>query len=253
MDKLKMVIFTGALLFIASPAAGQSYSFAVEHQHALRGCRGTLVISPDRIEYKTDHVKDARAWQYADLRQLKIESPTTIELVSYEDQRLQFGRDRVFRFRLFDGKVTPEISALLMAKSTRPAVTSILAMKDGDPVFEVPVKHLHTLGGCEGMLKIYSDRMTYESRDKLSNSRSWRFADIQNFSQSERFRFEVTTFEDKFGSQKSYSFQLKGEMPAQIYDYLWVHVYPSKFHSKERASDVADPWRHNRTTGATLE
>jgi hypothetical protein len=309
MYKLKLAISTWALLLMASPAAAQSYSFVVEHQHALRGCRGTLVISPNRIEYKTDHVKDARAWQYADLQEIKIESPTSIELVSHEDQRLQLGRDRVFKFKLLEGEITPEVSALLTANSTRPTVTSVLPVNEGEPVFEIRVKHLHTLGGCEGMLRIYSDRVTYESRDRPSNSRYWRFTDIQNFSQPEPFRFEVTTFEDKFGGPKSYSFQLKGEMSAQVYDYIWARVYPSKFHSTKPArtnrdqcsgnsrlpsrrscllergrvaffgspqeflqsplpavqhmlhpvtqaihgvSEVADPWRQNRSTGAML-
>ena len=47
--------------------------------------------------------EDARAWRYSDLRQIKIESPTSIELVSYEDQKRMFGRDRVFKFKAIEG------------------------------------------------------------------------------------------------------------------------------------------------------
>ncbi|MFN0087158.1 MAG: hypothetical protein ACKVX9_17350 [Blastocatellia bacterium] len=218
-----------SLAIFAISAAAQSYEFAVEHEHMLRDCRGTLIIGPDKVEYKTNYNKDARVWNYNELRQIKVESPARIELITYEDQLRMAGRDRAFKFKILAGAISAEASALLMEKAAHPLVTGIISATEKAPTFEIAVKHLHRLGGCEGTLRIYPDRVVYESKEMSSDSRFWRYADIQNFSQSERFRFEVASFEDKFGGPKAYNFQLREELPGAVYDYLWARVYPSKF------------------------
>lgn len=227
--KRAMYVILLTIAFAVTPTFAQSFEFEVEHKHTLRNCRGKLLISQDGIEYQTDHKKDGRTWLYLDIRQVKVESPTEIEITSYEDKKWMPGQDRTFKFKLLEGKISPDIAALLMNKAKRPVVTSIMPESEGEPVFQIPVKHSHTFGGCEGMLKIYPDRITYESSDQPSNSRYWRYTDIQNFSHSSRFRFEITSFEDKLGGPKSYNFDLKEEMPAQMYDYVWMRVYPVKF------------------------
>ncbi|HEY9430732.1 MAG TPA: hypothetical protein VI260_04520 [Blastocatellia bacterium] len=217
------------LLLAAAPAAAQSYEFPVEHDHTLRSCRGSLVITPEKIEYKTAHETHARAWRYIELQQVKVESKTRIELLTYEDEKRLAWRDREWSFKILEGEITPEISALLQAQSARPLVTSVPPVTEGSPRFEIPVKHLHKLGGCSGALRIYADRVAFESAERPDHSRFWRYKDIQNFSQSERFRFEIATFETGFVGSKSYSFQLKQELPEQAYDYVWARVYQSKF------------------------
>jgi hypothetical protein len=216
------------LLLATVPAAAQNYEFPVQHDHTMRSCRGTLVITPEKIEYKTTHEKHARVWQYVELQQVKVESKTRLELLTYEDEKRLAGRDREWTFRLLEGVITPEISALLLAQVARPLVTSVPPVTEGSTRFEVPVKHLHNFGGCSGTLRIYADRVAFESAEKPEHSRFWRYTDIQNFSQSERFRFEIVTFEAGIGGPKSYNFQLKQELPAQAYDYVWARVYPSK-------------------------
>jgi hypothetical protein len=234
---MTLIIFI-TFFFAVKPAAAQSFELPVEHQRMLSNCRGTLTITPEKVEFKTDHKKDSRTWSYAELKQIKVESPTRIELVSYEDQKRMMGRDRIFKFKVLEGEITSEISALLMAKATRPLVTSVMPEAGGRPDFEAPVKHLHRFGGCMGTLRIYSDRVVYESKDMPSDSRYWRYSDIQNFSRSERFRFEIVSFENKFGGPKAYNFQLREELPASAYDYVWLRVYPSKF---QRGDSLAQP------------
>src|SRR5262249_30230407 len=168
---------------------------------------------------------------YKDIQQIKIESPTVLEILTYEDQRRMLGRDRIFRFRLLEGKITPEVSALLVAKASRQVATSVAPASDGEPKFETAVKHLHAFGGCQGTLKIYPDRVSYESADKPEHSRYWRYSDIQGFGRPARYRFEITTFEDKFGGPtKVYDFQLKEDLAASAYDYVWVRVNPAELY-----------------------
>ena len=233
MQVLRWFVVVGSVFWLAPSAFAQSFTLQVEHEHTLRNCRGTLIITPENIEYQTAEKRDAQSWEYSEIRQLTVVSPIALELATYEDQPRLIGRDRIFKFRLLEGRITPEISALLAAKVTHPLVTAVPPQTDGTPQFVIPVKHLHALGGCAGTLKIYDDRIVFESQ---TDARFWRYRDIQNFSHSERFRFEIVSYEDRVGGAKAYNFQLKEELPPQAYDYLWARVYPAKFRPGER------PW-----------
>ncbi|HKX31403.1 MAG TPA: cupredoxin domain-containing protein, partial [Blastocatellia bacterium] len=108
---------------------------------------------------------------------------------------------------------------------------------EGMPKFETPVKHLHPLGGCQGTLRIYSDRVTYESADEPKHSRYWRYQDLQRFSHPARYRCSITTFEDKFGGPTGvYDFQLRADLPASAYDYVWVRVNPVELYPYPKAA-----------------
>jgi hypothetical protein len=227
----KLILVTLALTFLTPKASGQSFEFPAECERMFRNHRGTLVITPDGIEYRTSRKNESRSWRYTDIQQIKIESPTELEILTYEDQRRMLGRDRIFRFRLLEGKITPALSALLVAKAARPVVTSVAPAPNGEPRFETAVKHLHAFGGCEGALKIYPDRVAFESTNTGAHSRYWRYSDIQGLGHPSRYRFEITTFEDKFGGPaKVYDFQLKEDLPAPAYDYVWVRVNPAELY-----------------------
>ena len=66
-------------------------------------------------------------------------------------------------------------------------------------------------------------------RRSRQNSRFWRYGDIQSFSQSEWYRFEVVSFEDKFAGPKAYNFHLRDVVPAATYDYVWGASTPLRF------------------------
>jgi hypothetical protein len=230
MKRLMLVILASVFL-LPAPAAAQSFEFSVERGRLLRNQRGTLAITSEGIEYRTSQKNESRSWRYTDIQQIKIESPTELEILTYEDQPRMLGRDRIFRFRLLEGKITPEVSALLVAKAARPVATSVAPEPDGELKYETEVKHLHAFGGCEGKLRIYSERMAFESADKPEHSRYWRYSDVQGFGRPLRYRFEITTFEDKFGGPtKVYDFQLKEDLPASAYDYVWVRINPSELY-----------------------
>jgi hypothetical protein len=238
---MKRIVIGAGLLILcaASSALAQSYEFKVERDRMLRNQQGRLTISPEKIEYQADNESESHSWRYDDLRQIKVESPRRIELISYEDQKWKLGLDRIYKFKIIEGEITPAINALLVERSARPMVTSLLPASEGAPAFEAPVKHLRRFGGYVGTLKIYPGRVVYEARDDPENSRFWRYGDIQSFSQSERFRLEIVTFEDKFGGPRAYNFQLREELPAGAYDYVWTRVYPSKVNHNDRLAQPA--------------
>lgn len=245
---LRWFIVLGSVFWLAPSALAQSFTLQVEHEHLLRNCRGTLVITPEKIEYQTAEKRDAQGWEYREIRQLTVVSPLALELATYEDQKRMAGRDRIFKFRLTSGRITPEISALMLAKATHPLVTSVPPTSAGTPQFTIPVKHLHTFGGCSGTLKIYDDRIVFESQ---TDARFWRYRDIQNFSHSERFRFEIVGYEDKLGGLKAYHFQLKEDLSAPTYDYVWERIYPAKFRrTREGVTGLQYLQPPGRRTGA---
>lgn len=232
MYKLSFIFCVVTWLLSGAPAAAQQFELSVEHAHTLRNCQGTLVITPEQIEYKTTHKHAAQRWRYDEIKQLKIESAHALTLVSYADQKRLLGRDRWYKFRLLSGEITPAISALLQAQATKPIVTSVPPATSGEPVFSVPVKHLHSFGGCLGELRLFADHVIYEATDVPAEARYWRYTELHNISQPERFRLELTTFEERLGGPKAYHFQLRAELPAGFYDYVWARVYPSKFQGR---------------------
>ena len=79
---------------------GGRYELAAKHTHLFGGCEGTLKITDTHIEYVTGHSKDARLWKYLDIKRITTRSAYRLDIYTYEDQTLQFGRDKPFHFQL---------------------------------------------------------------------------------------------------------------------------------------------------------
>jgi len=223
-----LVLVFGSLLVPFSQA--QSFEYTVKHGHIGRDCRGKLTITPEGVEFSAQKAKDSRKWKFAEIRTLEVKSPTEISLVTYEDQKRWFGKDKVFEFTLVDKKATPELSAFLLSHVKRPMELAVIPEEGAKPAFQMPVKRLHTIVGAMGTLRIYSDRIVFQS-SKVGESRYWRLADIERFSQPDRFRFQIVSFEPKAGGPTEvYNFQLMEDLPEGVYDYLWVRLHPSSYY-----------------------
>jgi hypothetical protein len=226
-----------ALLFamlVAQATQAQSFEFAVRHRHLLRDCRGTLKISAAGVEYQTEHSNDARKWKFKEIQTIEVNSPARISLVTYEDQKRYAGKDRIFEFELLSEKARPELTAFLLEHVRRPMILAVLPEAE-KPAFEIPVKHLHTITGAAGNLKIYPDRVVFQSA-REGDSRIWRLADIERFSQPDRFRFQIVGRVPKAGGPtEAYNFQLMEDLPPGVYDYLWVRLHPSSYYPEVRS------------------
>lgn len=215
------------------PVPAPETGFAVEHQHLLKNRTGRLTITTGGISYQSEIRKeagDSRVWRYDEIREIYIQAPETLVLVTYEDQIWYAGRDRVFRFRFLDSGIPSETVALLRANAKRLVVTNVWEAGATPPVFQIPVKHLHRFGGCEGILKLYPDQFVFESPEHASHSRAWRYRDLQDVSRPNRFQFSFTTFEPQFGGpNKIYNFQLKEELPEAAYEWMWNRAFPTTY------------------------
>ena len=81
------------------PAFAEETRFKVRHDHGLRSCSGELVFRDDGMEYLTSHKQDARTWNYVDIQQLGLRGDKRISVVTYEDRKLQLGKDKIFKDR----------------------------------------------------------------------------------------------------------------------------------------------------------
>ncbi len=230
MKRYLAIVFTLSVLFGAAPAWAQKFEFAVKHHHTGRDCRGTLTITPGGVEYKAGRAKDSRTWKFDEIRTLEVKSPAEISVVTYEDQKRWFGKDKVFEFTLLDKKATPELSAFLLSRVKRPMELAVVPEEGAKPAFQMAVKHLHTVVGAMGELQIFTDRIVFKS-SKVGDSRFWRLADIERVSQPDRFRFQIVSYVPKAGGPTEvYNFQLMDDLPEGVLDYLWVRFHPSSYY-----------------------
>jgi hypothetical protein len=219
-----IIVACFAVLFV-SQARAQEFTYKVQ-QDRLKGHRdGELIISDKGVEYRaTKREKESRTWTYTDIRLFEILSPTSVRIWTYKDRALLLGRDQSLTFKIIEGQIDQKVSDFLRERIARPFVTSF-AEEDQTALAQIPVKHAHRFGGCEGVLKVYPDRLVYESQTG-HDSRSWRWTDIRSVGRSDIYRFDVETFEPQIGaSSRSFNFILKEQMPDKTYDLIWGRVF----------------------------
>ena len=218
-----------AVAFMASWAAaedGSGFAMNVKRSHLFGSSSGTLRVTADGIEYDTAAKGDARRWAYTDLKQLQIQSPTRVAVLTYEDQgRLKFGADRTFDFEIREGSVSPELVAFVLSHTDRPIVTAVLPPLPNSPLFRVPVKHERQGRGSDGTLVMYDDALVYMT-EREAETRYWRFKDLFAVLPLDRDRFQVLAYEGGGGELRPFTFQLKMELPDLFARALWDRVNP---------------------------
>jgi len=225
------------LLTVTQSVWAQEFKYKVEQDRSIGHRDGELIISDKRIEYNaTKRDNENRTWTYSDIKLLEILSPTRVRIWTYKDRKLYLGKDESLTFKIVEGQIDQKVSDFLRDRIASPFVTSF-AEQDQTALVEIPVKHSHRFGGCEGVLKVYQDRLVYESRTG-HDSRSWRWSDIRSVGRSDIYRFDVETFEPQLGaSSRSFNFILKEQMADKTYDLIWSRVYrPTPLISAEKMS-----------------
>lgn len=214
------------VLMLALQVHAQEFSYKVQQDRTIGHRDGELVINESGIEYRAaKREKENRSWSYKDdIKLLEILSSTKIRIWTYKDRKLFLGKNENLTFKIVDGQLDQSVSDFLRERLSRPFVTSFLE-GTRTALAEIAVKHSHRFGGCEGTLQIYPDRLIYESQTG-HDSRSWRWSDIRSVGRSDRYHFDVETFEPQTGaSSRSFNFVLKEQMPEKTYDLIWNHVY----------------------------
>ena len=212
----------GSTLF---PIFAEEMRFQVKHDHGIRSCRGELVFRDDGMEYVTSHKKDARTWNYLDIQQLGLVGDRKISVVTYEDRKLQFGKDKIFHFELTEGTIPPSLANSSQGRLTKPFVSAVIPQLPAAR-YQLPVKHQHALGGCQGTLEIGEHHVVYRTSHP-SNSRLWRYEDLSSMGSTGPFQLRLSTMErtrGEYGAEKNFIFDLKRRLDPEIYDFLWGKI-----------------------------
>lgn len=229
-----MALVVLAHLSVAA-AAGPPFELAVKRDRLFGDSGGTLVVTAEGIEYRTDDADDARRWPYDAVKQVQILSPTRIRVFTYEDRgRLRLGADRTFDFTVVSGAASSDLVTFLLERITRPVVTAVMPQYGGEPRYRIRVKHQRQGRGSEGTLLLYDRQLLYLTEQEEA-SRYWRFADIESVLRLDRFRLQIAVYEG--GSTRPFMFELKSDLPDGFYDMLWARVNPPGL---DPASPVVD-------------
>jgi hypothetical protein len=211
------------LALLAGAAEAGDLTFKVRQDKLVGGREGHLTISEERIEYRSEDGKHGGSWAYQDIRQVEIVSPTRVRIITYDDRERLLGADRSYTLELVDGRLTREVSDFLRSKLSRPLVTSFTD-HSGDVLAELAVKHNHRIGGCEGTVSVFEDKLVYASEEEES-SRTWAWTDVRSVSRPDPYRLEIATYERELGGRRSFTFDLKAPISDEDFDRIWQRVY----------------------------
>jgi hypothetical protein len=219
----------GAILIFGLTAVAQAKTFQVRHQHWRKGRPGTLVVAENAISFgeyekKLDH---SRQWKYEDIQQLTL-TPAGLRILTYEDQKWRFNRDREYVFDQLPADFAVEVYPLLRDRLEGRFVAEI-ADPDVTVVWKALAKLHQGLGGAEGAILFGDDRVVFEAGK--DHSHTWRYGDIDNISSSGPFDLSIMTRERSAwyrGTPTEYHFQLKEAMSEDRYNDLWRRLNRNK-------------------------
>jgi hypothetical protein len=206
-------------------AWGDSLSVQVRHEHFRKGAVGQMEVGETSISFNEAGKNSTHSWtwKYEDIQQLTL-SPHELRILTYDDQKWQFGRDREFTFDHVPQDFALQVYAMLHDRLDQRFVAH---MNDQDvkPLWQVEAKLLHRFGGSQGTLLVGEDRIAY--RTDRGESYTWRLADIESVSTSGHFDFSITTSERSGwfrGSISEYHFELKQALSEDHYNDVWRRV-----------------------------
>ena len=225
----------GWLLIAGSAISAEEIRFPVRHDHTFGSCRGELIFREDGVDFITPEKKHARTWKYEDIQQIGLLSPQEIVILTYEDKKWEFGRDRDFRFQVTQGTITPSLYTMLQARVTRPLVSALLP-PEITPEYRIPVKHERGFSGTQGTLEV-SDQCILYRTDAKGDSRIWRYEDIASIGTTGPYQLRLTSMDrvqGEFGGERNFVFTLKRKLDPEIYDFLWWKINGPQISSASR-------------------
>jgi hypothetical protein len=211
----------GAVLIAAACLLG-AQTVDVRHRHARGGGDGELSVSADGMSF-TEQGKGrghSRVWKYADIQQLELQ-PDSLRVLTYESRSPGWTGDREY---VFDRLPAGFAQKVYLEWRDRLDQRLIAALPDAEvkPIWQLPAK-LIGWRGSGGQLIVGTDRIVYREA-KSGQSRTWRYADIENVASAGEFDLSIVSAE-RHGvwnsNSREFRFQLKQPLPEARYNDLW--------------------------------
>ncbi len=240
-EKRTRALLTGLALLALPVFAQQEFRYEAWHGHSRpphirkAGSMGTLTITDSGVSFEEgyagqktpEHVHSWR-WKFDDIQQLTV-APKQLTVLTYKDNKWKLGADRAYEFDLESDQTFEDAYTFLKGRLDQRLVATL----NGTPaktLWGLPVKHLTRFGGDEGVLRAGEAEIVYQS-ERESESRVWRYDDIENISSSGPFQLSITTYERArlhYGSLKGFNFQLKQKLTETRYNELWLRLNRQK-------------------------
>jgi len=204
------------IVLLAGAAWAQTGAYPARHTHLRNGGVGELRIDGQSISFtERGKVKHSMTWKYDDIEELVL-GADTLHIVSYDDNRWEFGRDRVYLFDRLPAKLAADWYPVFRARLDKRFVAA-LADERMQAEWRIPAKLIEGRGGSQGVVLVSADGVVYKCA-KAGESRSWRIKDLINVSSSDAFDLTIATHE------RDFRFQLKQLLPEARYNELWRRV-----------------------------
>ena len=213
-----------SLVVSAALCCGQASPAPTELTVKGGGSRGTLVVSAEGIEFRAASPEKSRRWTYSEIRDVRIEDATHLVLDTYQTRsRWRFGRAKRTEFDVTSGAITGDVVAGILAHAPRAMVTSVVPAGLPEATATVPVSHRRFGTATQGTLEFSSAGLLYRSAS-ASDSRFWRFVDLQSVARTSPFEVLVTAYEGD--GLHPYTYELKAPLPEDAYDAFWRRLNP---------------------------
>ena len=224
-----------ALLLIALAVVPPMYgeaSFAVRHKRSLWWDRpGDLLVSDEGFRFtpaRTGAEEVPLLWEQ--IQQLTL-SERVIEIVTYQDQRWQLGRDRHIRFVLSNtdtADTAPDFNTLesSLRRHLPGRVVRALAGELSNARWRISAKRTGFPRGVEGTLYFDGDELRFDSAAP-AHSRRWNLQQIETIASTGPFALTGVAPERAVsdqGSRRSFEFQLKEPLTQDRYRELWTAI-----------------------------
>ena len=216
-----------ALLVMTVGVLGAETFPAVHLKTAWFDGQGTVEINDDGITFQAKKPKHSRKWTWLDIQYFDRISEKEFNILTYEDQKRYFGRDRSYRFQITGGTLTDDLFRRISEHLARPVTNRVIRPPE-KVLYEVPVKHLHTFGGCEGVLRFTAGKIYYVT-DNAKDAREWQLdRDVNSVWSDDTYRLSIDTYDNnrrEFSRTRVYQFDLKAPLDAAFYRELKLKLY----------------------------
>lgn len=200
---------------------------AVWKRFPWKDVKGTLSFTEDGIQFEAAKKKHSFRLPYSGVQQFDRQAADSIHILTYRD-RWQYGwADQEYTLHLAHDALSDQLWQTLLERLPTPVVD-----RSGEALsaveYEIPVKHLHRFGGCEGVLQFTRDGIVFQSSDP-EDSRRWRYGEeIAGVWSNGPYELEISVFEHtraQPGDRRPFRFQLKRKLDEVYLSSLKYRLY----------------------------
>ena len=212
---LRSKAFLTFSLIAVATAAEPVATFQARQDRLFRDKTATVSVDDSGIAA----AREGKSWRWTwdDIQQLTLLSDAFV-IRTYDDVRWQGWRDREWEFEKVAPGTAEKLSPFLQQKLGS-KLDAHLALAGSSPeLWSVPAKLRERLGGPEGHLRVYDDRIVFHSPERNA-SRTWIIQQVATISSAGPFEFTIRTT-----ANQDQQFTLKRPLPEQKYEQLWRQI-----------------------------